>query len=210
MHHEDCSSWEYGGHPARADVTSRCANFLVQLRTKTEEFKSYPADTRQAHSYIFENVAPVACPEIIGNYRGSEIPCLKNYPVYVPMDRRVGTQPNLVKRQMSDLATHLNRAIQVFDKAWAARKVPDDDAVFLVKLVQIAAHFLQRFLTVHPYANGNGHMGRMIVWVLLGRFGYWPVKWPLDESPPYYQALTDHRDGNTKPLTDFILLCIRG
>jgi Fic family protein len=126
------------------------------------------------------------------------------------MDPRVGTDPKLVKRHMAEFDAQLQKAVAIFEKAWNARTEPVDDKVFLLRLVHILGFFLQKFLTIHPYANGNGHIGRLIVWILLGRFGFWPNKWPLDASPSYYQALTDHRNGKVKPLNDFILDCIVG
>jgi len=76
--------------------------------------------------------------------------------------------------------------------------------------VTFACRVLVEFLRVHPYANGNGHMGRWIVWLILAKFGYWPKKWPLDTSPPYGRLIELHRDGDTLQLETFVLDCVAG
>ena len=83
-------------------------------------------------------------------------------------------------------------------------------AKLLALVVPLLASILVEFLTIHPYANGNGHMGRAIVWILLGRQGLWPQTWPLDDHPPYDAPLKAYRDGNPDPLETLIYQCIAG
>jgi Fic family protein len=73
--------------------------------------------------------------------------------------------------------------------------------------VKVACRFLVLFLTMHPYVNGNGHIGRFIVWAILSKYGYSPTHWPLDCSPPYHRLLSLYRNGNRKPLEDYVYSC---
>jgi hypothetical protein len=97
------------------------------------------------------------------------------------------------------------------DAAAANLDKPLVGGAFLVRLVQLVASALTRFLTIHPYMNGNGHMGRLLVWAALGRYNMLPVNWWLDDSPPNYGVmLTAYRAGNRLPLERFLLKCIKG
>jgi hypothetical protein len=145
-----------------------------------------------------------------GNYRGSAFPHLDKYEVGVGADPRVGVSPAKVKRHMHEFETLLSKALVIFDKAYVIAKAAGDLASLLPKLVSILGVFLTKFLTIHPYANGNGHMGRLIVSVLLGRYGFWPAAWPLHERPAYSELLSKHRDGDHAPLNKFLLRCIVG
>ncbi len=75
-------------------------------------------------------------------------------------------------------------------------------------LVALTCHVFELFLRIHPFANGNGHAGRLIVWSLLGRFGHWPRKWPVEprpDDPPYTELIKRYRDGDRVPLEAFML-----
>ena len=72
----------------------------------------------------------------------------------------------------------------------------------LFYLLSFAAEIHTEFLRIHPYANGNGHMGRFLVWCLAGYYKRWPQNWPFDDTPsePYADLLTQFRNGNRDPL----------
>jgi hypothetical protein len=78
----------------------------------------------------------------------------------------------------------------------------------LLRCVAVAARAFQEFLTVHPYADGNGHMGRFIVWVVLMRYGYRPTRWTIEPRPSvagYGQAISRARRGGPQALEAVIL-----
>ena len=90
-------------------------------------------------------------------------------------------------------------------------QLPPNEKVYY--LVTFACRILVEFMRVHPYANGNGHMGRLVVSSILGVFGIWPKKWPLNDrppDPPYSALLSAHRDGHKEHLEKFVLQCIIG
>jgi Fic family protein len=88
----------------------------------------------------------------------------------------------------------------------------DSDTLFTAKeklhyVVALASRAFVEFLTVHPYANGNGHAARLIVWSILGRYGYWPDRWTVEPrpDPPYLELIVLYRNGNALPLESHIL-----
>ncbi|MCZ8227520.1 MAG: Fic family protein [Burkholderiaceae bacterium] len=112
---------------------------------------------------------------------------------------------------MEQLHEDLRGALEDLDKAAIAADGPLVGRFFLVRLIQILAATMVRFFTIHPYANGNGHMGRLLVWSALGLYNRLPVRWWLDRSPPEYGPLIDaHRAGNAKPLEKYLMKCIIG
>jgi len=76
--------------------------------------------------------------------------------------------------------------------------------VVLARIVEHLALLLETFFTIHPYANGNGHAGRLLLWVIMVRHGFRPTKWPLDESPEYDEAVQSHREGRPLLLQTYL------
>ena len=75
-------------------------------------------------------------------------------------------------------------------------------------IVAFASRVFVAFLTTHPYANGNGHIARLIVWCIMGRYGYWPRRWtvePRPPDPPYTDLITRCRSGLPDDLEQYLL-----
>jgi len=58
-----------------------------------------------------------------------------------------------------------------------------------------------QFETIHPYADGNGRIGRAL---LVGALGAPVSPWLLMERPSYYDALRDYRLGDAGPLVELV------
>ena len=83
-------------------------------------------------------------------------------------------------------------------------------ALFIYQLGEIAAAFYVLFLVIHPYANGNGHIARWIVWMMLIRSKHHPQTWPLNSRPPTDDLIRLYRMNDKMPLIQFIIKAIRG
>lgn len=82
--------------------------------------------------------------------------------------------------------------------------------VALLKFVTLLAIILERFLTIHPYMDGNGHSARILIFVMMAREGYKPKHWDVDAKQPYDSALYHHRRGKRGELQKFLLQTITG
>ncbi|MCA0215633.1 MAG: Fic family protein [Proteobacteria bacterium] len=207
MGYASCESWEYDNHPNIQGLSQRCIATLIALRTNPTAFQPKLADTRSVHFELFADLAPQACPYLAGQYRGDNFPCLLNYNVKLvggSGDDRVGVPAadNLI--HMGIFGAKVMQLAQKLDEL--SKKLSRTQ--LLAVTVPVLADVLVHFLTVHPYANGNGHMGRFIVWILLGRFGFWQSSWPFDDRPPYDAALSAHRNGNFRPMEDLLFKSI--
>lgn len=211
MHPADCPRWEYQEHPHRAAVPIRCEAILNRLEKHTLPIDSSLRDSRPLHKEMFENLTPLACPYFAGNYRGERFKCLRHLEVRVPADARVGVKSTLVAAQLANLLSNvLSSGLKALEDAF---KIPDERLAPAQKtnyVVKFSCRLLNEFLRIHPYANGNGHIGRLIVWLVLARFGYWPKEWPLDGHPAYDDLLSKYRDGYEQALEDFVLKAIDG
>jgi Fic/DOC family len=204
MGYENCDGWEYSAHPNVQSVRDACMLFLEELRRSPAAKTAALSDTRSFHATMFSGVAPSACPYLAGNYRGADYECLRAYQVF--FGNHQGTLAVGVAACMEFYHSDLLAAFDELDSAAVAAEKPLIGTAFLVRLVQILAAALVSFFTIHPFANGNGHMGRLV-----GRYGRLPARWWLHESPPAYgPLLTAHRNGKPKGLEKYLLQCIIG
>lgn len=73
----------------------------------------------------------------------------------------------------------------------------------------ILAHYF--FVTIHPYPDGNGRCGRLLMNYLLAASGYHWVTVTLDKRDIYFQALQKGQlDGDVLPFAKFILSFLKG
>ena len=131
---------------------------------------------------------------------------MATYNVMVPGDDKVGTPAGFVLFAISEFEKQCTAVIA----AYGAGAPTQPRNVRLVRLVKLLALLLEQFLCIHPYANGNGHAGRVLVLVLMVRNGFNPVRWHIDESPPYHAALKAHRRGKPQDLEKLLLRAITG
>ena len=122
----------------------------------------------------------------------------------------VGLNPYFVQKEMDALERQCQALIDVHAK-WKLKtgKLPDS-RVALLRFVSSLALILERFLTIHPYMDGNGHSARILIFVMMAREGYFPKHWNVDAKQPYGNALYLHRRGKPGELCKFLLETISG
>lgn len=69
-----------------------------------------------------------------------------------------------------------------------------------------AALFHIRFEAIHPFIDGNGRTGRLLVNFMLMRAGYLPISVKYEDRLAYYRAFTTyHTTGSLEPMARIIL-----
>ena len=105
---------------------------------------------------------------IAGRFRGSH--------EFVRVGSHVAPAPEHVERMLEDILSKYASDHEVYD--------PDK-----------IAHFHLGFETVHPFNDGNGRIGRVIMNYQLKRLGYPPIIIRDKEKQLYYNAFLEYRDG---------------
>ena len=210
----DCPAWEYADHPKREVILKeRTEDILFQLYQQQLEVDQNAADSHAIHGYLFSLLAPREHSYYAGHYRGENFPCLKNYYAGIQVDSSVGFPPFLVEDRMEKLAQWVGEGMRALD---ATHQLPDTQVSpedKLLNTVTFACAIFAEVLRVHPYANGNGHVARFILWCILGKYDYWPKHFPIEprpNHPQYFWAIGEYLKGNRQPLEDYILVCIAG
>lgn len=196
-------------HPRKREVLTRnSASVLSDLRSGLIDTLAGAADSRPIHRRLFHELTPPGHEYYAGNYRGEDYRCLRYLNVMIPGDPQVGFPSNWVLGYVREIAGLIRGGISALD---LARQVPDGQLPREQKVLYVvifACRIFELFLRVHPYADGNGHAARFIVWAILGRYGYWPKRWPLDPrppDPPYSELIRQYRSGNRERLEAYIL-----
>lgn len=205
----DCPDFEYEAHPNHRDILPARANDIVQQLRRDREFGlAQMRDSRRTHKHLFHDLTPPLFRYYAGNYRGSNFRCLRHYEVGIEGDLRVGSAPDRVHDLMDQTKNLIKEGIEAIDLAF---QQPDSQIAPTQKLkylIMFAARIFTQFLTIHPYANGNGHTARFIVWAMLGRYGFWPERWPIDPGPKsreYDDAIKAHRSQDFDQLHVYLL-----
>ncbi|WP_105403439.1 Fic family protein [Neorhizobium sp. T7_12] len=208
-------NWEYEHHPnyKHEILSKRTANLLYSLRMSSIEQKLKAAqDTRPIHAVFFEGLTPKSFDYYAGHYRGEAFRCLDTYNVGVAGDSRVGHAASVAPAKMYDFASKMK---EVFNELHLIQAVPEKmfpPAHKLFRAIELAAGVFVYFLEIHPYANGNGHMGRFIMQAVLGRndiyFNSSFQTHPRPNEPAYTRAIVAYRNGSKQALHQLLLSCI--
>lgn len=74
------------------------------------------------------------------------------------------------------------------------------------KPIVLAAIVHNQFEFIHPFQDGNGRVGRLLLNHILLEKGYPPINISLSDRMEYYQTLQEYQNnGNLKPTLDFLV-----
>lgn len=75
--------------------------------------------------------------------------------------------------------------------------------------VEAAALFHLRFEGIHPFIDGNGRTGRLLLNFMLMQAGFPPVNVKYSDRRRYYAAFDSYyRDGDSAPMTGLVAECL--
>ncbi|MFA4819914.1 MAG: Fic family protein [Candidatus Aenigmatarchaeota archaeon] len=75
--------------------------------------------------------------------------------------------------------------------------------------IVVAALMHHGFESIHPFRDGNGRVGRLILNFILRKNGFPLIDIKYKDRESYYAALSKADEGNLKPLTDLIIKYIK-
>lgn len=199
--------WEYDDHPNRHSVTEKCREIQSRLVSCEDFRKSVILDTRPFHADVFLGVVPSDCRDFAGSYRGSKPSYLHNYTVSIGCENPdgsynlvfEGSPPEHVELQMEMFHERLQLDLQNFEK------LEFDSQKKVIVLANILSRYVVVFLSIHPYANGNGHVSRLIGWVVFLMKGFNIAGWDLDIRPlqPFDDYIKRYQDGDRGAMVSY-------
>lgn len=214
VHPADCPSWNYDQQAGWEDaVVERVRESLGRLRSGGVDTLRTCLDTRPTHRYWFRSLTPAEYWYFAGHYRGSAFRCLRHYEVMVNGDTSVGEPASEVPHWMNRFRQQLQDGFAALDEAATLPQATLSPVDRLRFTITFACWVLHAFLQIHPYADGNGHCARWLIWALLGRYGYWPREWPVHPSPDrsyLSDLLRQYKAGNRVPLETYLYQRIIG
>jgi Fic family protein len=168
---------------AEAKNLSEAIDFLETLATDTSRPIS-ATDIRQMHFLVLKDIRDADA----GRYRSVAVEISGSQ--YKP------PPPESVASQMEEFSTWLAEA-SVPGKRWKI-----DDAL----LVAAAAHAW--FVTIHPFIDGNGRVGRLILNLLLMRYGFPIAIIAKADRGRYYDSLEVSQASDLSALVSLIVECV--
>lgn len=111
----------------------------------------------------------------------------KKYPNFLVGNQVMLTPPERVKEELNNLIK------------W------HDEALKTTHPLRVSAHFHARFEKIHPFADGNGRVGRLLSNVILMRSGYPPLIIRKTQRTSYLKCMGDFDRGYTPNLERFFL-----
>lgn len=206
MHPTDCPEFEYSNDPRKQQILkTRQTEVLVAARE--DRAARLLSDTRPAHEHLFRDLCSPGYEYFAGHYRGETFRCLEFYEVTIKDDPRVGCQCPRVAGEMASFSKEVRGGIAAIEQAGTLPLGSLTKADRLIHAVALACRLFVRFLTIHPYANGNGHIARFVLIGVLMRQGYSLKEFPIDPrpGPPYIELIRRYRDGQVEFLERYIL-----
>ena len=104
-----------------------------------------------------------------------------------------------------DVPKHLQTLIKKLDQHAQSVEENQDDPCYEYNALHIAAWAHAEFIKIHPFEDGNGRVGRLLLNTLLVRFGLRPIPIQIPRHA-YYEAMNIYQaEGDMNGLLAFFL-----
>ena len=165
--------------PVNADEmeTKGVANAIKYIKETKEELSLQTL--LKLHKVCFENSKPFA-----GRFRDVDV-VIRDYFGNV-------IHAGVSKEKLQEYLNDLIRWYQINKKKF--------------KPLTLAAIMHNQFEHIHPFQDGNGRVGRLLLNLILIKNKYPPINITLEDRQKYYQALQEYsKNGNLKPTIKFLI-----
>ena len=167
---------------AEAKNLSEALDFLENLaREDSEPLRAH--DVRQLHGLILRGIDD----ENAGSYRSVEVAISGSQ--YTP------PAPESVPPQMEEF----------FDSVGPLTIVPNDDARYSTNPIPLAVACHAWFAQIHPFIDGNGRTARILMNLVLMRFGYPIAIITREDRLRYYDALEESQVSDLSGLMSLVI-----
>lgn len=173
-------SWQLSQAPdVDAVLGPRCAEILEALRRAAPaEQRAFLLDSRAVHRQLFHDLVPEGAPWCAGTWRGQTNTPLESTRAVVRVPSGAGLLPRVPVCPPDQVLARISRLAVRIRAVLGAREI--DDLTWLGRCGRI----LHDFFDIHPYLDGNGHVGRLMMAVLAHIRGV-PVSpaWTVHPAP---------------------------
>ena len=194
--------WEYTSHPNYPfPLIVRTEEVLESIQNATkEDIVRLLIDTRGVHKHLFSELTSNGHEYFAGHYRGEDFGELKHYQIQRLSGALQDCCPALeVPSTMEKFGEKVGQGIEKLDALITNQ--PSD--IVMNRVIKFACDVCVEFCKIHPYANGNGHISRMILISILQTYGYEIRDFPIDPRPPeknYINYMMSYAAGDRTPL----------
>lgn len=173
------SNWEPEDHPDFQSLMPTLSEQVLNdlLAAENEEKRHFLLDTQEIHERLYAQFTWTNYEDCAGHYRFTPDTKVANWPVAVNF--KIGDSERILYGAISreNLLTQLDATNEKIKNC--IENPPDDKKLLAAKIVTIAIEFLR----MHPYANGNGHISRLM-FPVMASFSPFTVKngWSVNPS----------------------------
>lgn len=208
-----CPAWEYNTVVDHKKLLSgRTAIILKWLwTTPLQKSSGIAYDTRVLHRPYFLGLTPIGFEYYAGHYRGEPFECLRDYRVQIKANSLVGYFPLLVPMHMDEFKSAIGKIINGIDYIVPVHEKILSRAQKIRRIAELTAALFNNFLIIHPYANGNGHIARILATAMFWRYGIVLRRFPISHrpaDPPYSELVRKYQSGDTEPFIVYLINCI--
>lgn len=163
---------------AEAKNLAEALDYLEELATRVDQ-PITESDIRQLHAFVLKGIND----ENAGRYRTAVVEISGS--AYKPPN------PETISQQMEEFGTWLKRA-----------SLPAEDLGNNPLILAAAAHAW--FVTIHPFIDGNGRVGRLLMNLLLMRHGFPIAIITREDRQRYYDALEESQSCDLTPFAALV------